>query len=186
MSKLKFDIAIADVEAAEQDRSSLHLTLVDVGGEEYAAVRPAPGAFVEMLNLAHQVRAETIDQVVGVLMFLNECFSEEDLRPALAESGLYEATDADPEGAELNVEGERLARSNRALYARFRSHNDDLGVDTLAAVMLGLCEEWSGNPIGSPTGSSGGRSTTGPTSTARSSRKASTSRGSASKVRRVS
>lgn len=186
MSKLKFDIAIADVEAAEQDRASLQLTVLEIAGEEYAAVRPAPGAFVEMLNLAHQVRAEAVDQVVGVLMFLNECFSEEDLRPALVESGLYAPTDADPDGAELNADGERLARSNRSLYARFRSHNDDLGAETLADVMLGLCEEWSGNPIGSPTASTGGRSTSGRTSTARSSRKASTSRASASKARRAS
>lgn len=186
MSKLKFDVAIADVEAAEQDRSSLHLTLVEIAGEEYAAVRPAPGAFVEMLNLASQVRAGVVDQVVGVLMFLNECFNEESVRAALADSGLYEPTEADYEGVQFNPEGERLAKSNQALYSRFRSRDDDLGTVTLAEVMVGLCEEWSGNPIGSPTASTGGRSTSGATSTARPSRKASTSRASQSKVRRAS
>lgn len=186
MSKLQFDIAVADVQAAEEDRATLALTPVTIAGEDYACVRPAPGAFVEMLNIAHQVRAKTIDQAVGVLLFLNECFDETVLRAAIAESGRYDATDSDPEHAEFNEEGERLAKSNSHIYGRFRSHDDDLGTATLADVMIGLCEHWSGNPTGLPPASTGGRSGSGATSTARPSRKASTSRASRAKARPAS
>lgn len=186
MSKLKFDVAIADVEAAQEDRATLQLTLVEIAGEQYAAVRPAPGAFMEMLNLAHQVRAGVIDKAVGVLMFMNECLDEQVIRAALADSGDYEPTDDDPDAAEFSAAGERLALSNAHITARIRSHDDDLGVVTLADVMVGLLEEWSGNPTGLLPGSGSSRSRTGGSSTGRTAKKASTSRASASKARRGS
>lgn len=186
MSKLNFDLAIEDVEAAEEDRATLQLTPVTIAGEDYVCVRPAPGAFVEMMSLAGQVRAGVVELALGVLMFMNECFDEAALRAALAETGDYEPTEADHPNVQFNVEGERLARSSHHLSARIRSHDDDLGMVTMANVMYGLMEKWSGNPIGSPTGSTGGRSTTGAISTARTSRKASTSRVSQSKARRGS
>lgn len=185
MSKLKFDIALADKEAAAADREALHLSVFELGGEEYAAVRPSPGAFVLMLNLANHVQSKDVDKVVGVLQFLDQCFKESDLRAALIEAGGYEA-DEDDVDPDLSLAGVKLSLSNPRLYARLMDRDDDLGAETLARVMIGLIEEWSGDPTGLPSVSSTKPAARGGSSTARRSSTASTSRKSSSSRRRAS
>lgn len=185
MSKLKFDIAVADAEAAARDQE-YHLNVFPIAGQDYAAVRPVEGAFLLMVKLAHGIKSDDADKMVGVIQFLDMCLDPDDLTAALVESGQYKPGKDDPDDAVLNEQGERLADSNDRLYNRLMDRSDPLGPHTLVDVMLGLVEEWSGNPTGSPQDFLPGRKRTGATSTGSSSRKASTSRKSTAAPRRAS
>lgn len=197
---MKFDIALSDKKAASEDRTDYHLELfelpnMDGGVDQFAAVRPVSGAFMMVTNIAARAQQKAEDQLVAVLQFLDHCVAEKDIRAAL-----LAAADKDPkqyefvlpvdddvfQDEELSDAGVDLVLSNKRLYGRLMNREDDLGPDTLADVMKGLVEKWSGNPTGSPRDYLPPQKRTGTRSTARSSSKASTSRNSSSTRRRGS
>lgn len=179
--KLKFEAAVTDVAAAQRDQE-YHLEVFDVEGQEYAAVRPVEGAFLNMVKLAYGIKQNDRDKMIGVIQFLDLCMDPEDLTAALIESGQYEPGKTDPDDAELNEAGLELADSNDRIYRRIMTRDDVVGPDTLCDVMIGLVERWSGNPTGSPQDYLPGRKSTGRRSTGKPSSKGSTSRGSTAKA----
>lgn len=187
MSKLSFEIAVKDKEAAKKDRAVQQLQVLAIGGQDYAVVRPSPGTLMMLLQVTPSLRDllandNTHTQGVGVIVsFFEETMKPAALRAALADSGEYGDDEDD-----LGEDGEELASSNSRLISRFIDRNDDLGEETLANVVIGLTEEWAGNPTGSPVVSSPTRRRTGAKSTASSSRKVSTSSRSSTSRRRAS
>lgn len=191
MSKLSFQVAVKDKEAAQKFRDERVPVVIDVAGEDYAAVKPPPGAFAMLNTLASQIRQLLAnpdterEALLGLTQFLNTAFKEADVREALIASGEYDDEDGDGDG-ELSDYGLQLARSNNRLALRWLDTNDDLGSETLSEVMVGLCEAWSAVPTGSPSVSSRGPKRTGAKSTGRRSPRASTSSKSTSSRRRAS
>ena len=185
---MKFEIAVADKQATQADRTyvldEFTLPTADGRGEEtYAAVRPVEGAFLMIMNIAARAQQKVEDQIVAVLQFLDVCFDERDIRAALLQSlekdpkayELLEPVDADVlRDEDLSDYGVRLVQSNKRIYGRLMDREDPLGPGTLAEVMKGLTEKWSGNPTGSPSDYLPPQKPTGTKSTGRRSSKAST------------
>lgn len=197
---MKFDIAVADTQAAAADQQYVltRFELPDKDGtglDYYAAVRPVEGAFLMVTNIAARAQQKVADQIVAVLQFLDSCFVEEDLRAALIEAGekdeknfgfvLPVETDI-LQDEDLSDAGVELVRSNKRLYGRLMDRSDPLGAGTLADVMKGLVEKWSGNPTGLPSDYLPPQKPTGGRSTGRRSSKASTSPKSSAAPRRGS
>jgi hypothetical protein len=173
VSTLKFEIATADKEAAKND-DVWHLKVFEIEGEQFAAVRPAEGAWLVLMRHVYVAKQDETQMGIAGIKFLDQCFVEEDLRTALEEAGY------DDDQVEL------LATSNQRINDRLMDRHDPFGYRTLIAVMEGLTEEWSGNPTGSPSGSSRSQRRTGAKSTAARSSTASTSKKSSTRARRVS
>lgn len=180
--RMKFEAAATDVAASEADQE-YQLEVFDIAGQEYAAVRPVAGAFLNMVKLAYAVKQNDRDKMIGVIQFLDLCMDAEDLTEALIESGKYQPRKTDPEDAELNPTGDELADSNKRIYRRIMTRSDPVGPDTICDVMIGLVERWSTDPTGSPQDFLPGQKSTGAKSTASRSGRARTSRASTAKAR---
>lgn len=200
MSELHFQIAAADEKAvAERD---YFLTIFDLPGpaegdpnQKYAAVRPAPDAWLALSRTVYVAKRSQEDMLVAGLKFLDQGFIEKDIRKALLQAierdpdtyAAYRPNDDDtlndPDLSDLGVE---LTRSNQRITDRLFDGDDRFGSATLVAVMESLTEQWSGNPTGSQPDSSNSPRRTGGRSTAATSPKASTSSKSSASRRRAS
>lgn len=192
MSELSFQIAAQDKEAAtDRDYSITVFELPDrtgEGTEQYAAVRPAPAAWVAVSALAYVSHQNDLEQYLRATSFLDQCMNAEDVRRGLIEdkAGRWTPQDADEyNDPDLSDAGVLLAQSNLRLARRLMDNNDPFGIITMADVMIKLVERWSGNPTGSPQDYLPPQRSTGKQSTGRRSSKASTSSASSSSRRRV-
>jgi hypothetical protein len=200
VSELHFEIAAAD-EKAVTDREYF-LTVFDLPGpaegdpkEKYAAVRPAPDAWLALSRTVYVAKRSQEDMLVSGLKFLDQAFIEKDIRKALLQAidrdpdkyKAFRPTDGDmlndPDLSDLGVE---VSRSNQRLTDRLFDGDDRFGSSTLVGVMESLTEQWSGNPTGSPQDSSSSPRRAGARSTGSASPKASTSSRSSAARRRAS
>lgn len=205
MSELHFEIAAAD-EAALRDREYF-LEIFDLPGptdadphQKYAAVRPAPDAWIALMRTVHVAKQSQENMLAASLKFMDQCLIESDLRKALIQAiekdpGKYEAycPELDDDGYPVNGSDEDLSdlgilvtKSNQRLTDRLFDGDDRFGSQTMVAVMESLTQRWSGNPTGSPGNSQSSPSRTGPRSMPSRSPKASTSSGSSTARRRAS
>lgn len=200
MSELHFEIAAADEKAiAERD---YFLTVFDLPGpadgdpaEKYAAVRPAPDAWLALSRTVYVAKRSQEDMLVSGLKFLDQAFIEKDIRRALLQAidrdpdkyKLFRPSDDDmlndPDLSDLGVE---VSRSNQRLTDRLFDGDDRFGSSTLVGIMESLTEQWSGNPTGSQPVSSNSRRRAGAPSTESPSPKAGTSSRSSGGRRRAS
>jgi len=200
VSDLHFEIAAADEKAvAERD---YFLTVFDLPGpadgdpsEKYAAVRPAPDAWLALSRTVYVAKRSQEDMLVSGLKFLDQAFIEKDIRRALLQAidrdpdkyKAFRPTDDDmlndPDLSDLGVE---VSRSNQRLTDRLFDGDDRFGSSTLVGIMESLTEQWSGNPTGSQPVSSNSRRRAGAPSTDSPSPKASTSSRSSGGRRRAS
>lgn len=200
MSELHFQIAAADEKAAAE--REYFLTVFDLPGpaegdpnERYAAVRPAPDAWLALSRTVYVAKRSQEDMLVSGLKFLDQAFIDKDVRKAL-----IQAIDRDPDkyaefrpndddllkDPDLSDLGVELTGSNRRLTDRLFDGDDRFGSSTLVGIMESLTEQWSGNPTGSPQDSSSSRSRSGARSTDSTSPKGSTSSRSSAGRRRAS
>ena len=165
---MKFDIAAEDHEQAQADQE-YHLQILEVAGERYAAVRPVGSAFSAVLKDSYAVMSDPKASLGLIMNFLAVCFDQADLTAAIRESGEY------AEDEDLSDEDRELTESNSRITSRMMNRHDDLGEVTLARVMVGLVEAWSGKDTGSPQDYLPPSKPAGKRSTARTSSKESTS-----------
>lgn len=192
---VRFEIATADQEkAAAAQEYDLHIFEVpgfktDV--EYYAAIRPAPDAWLALSRTSYTARQDVTHQGIAGMKFLDECLTGDDLREALLEAGdgdeptwlaelreqgfeIFEDPDADE--LELSEFGLELADSNNRINNRLTNRRDPFGLQTLIDIYLSFVELWSGNPTSSPQDYLKPQRPTGAKSTGTRSSKASTSR----------
>ena len=200
MNDLHFEIAAADEKAiAERDYM---LTIFDLPGpadgdptEKYAAVRPAPDAWLALSRTVYVAKRSQEDMLVSGLKFLDQGFIAKDIRRALVQAierdpethKAYRPNDDDTlNDPELSDLGVQLVGSNQRITDRLFDGDDRFGSSTLVSVMERLTEQWSANPTGSPPVSSNSPRRSGGRSTGSASPKASTSSRSSGSRRRAS